>query len=93
MSALSDLQGTLAATNTNVAALAAFAVLYWLHRNRERFGGGQGYAIDPVCGMQVQTANAPARSVRGDRTYYFCSDRCRERFEADYSEGPSPRLA
>src|SRR6202020_936563 len=33
----------------NIAALAAFAGLYWLHRNRERLGGGAGYATDPVC--------------------------------------------
>jgi uncharacterized membrane protein YraQ (UPF0718 family)/YHS domain-containing protein len=70
-------------TFLNIAAIAAFAVLYWLYRNRDRLGGGQGYAIDPVCGMQVQTANAPARTRYKGRTYYFCADRCRERFEAD----------
>jgi uncharacterized membrane protein YraQ (UPF0718 family)/YHS domain-containing protein len=70
-------------TVLNIALLAVFGVLYWLHRNRERFGGGQGHAIDPVCGMQVQTAHAPARSTRRDHTYCFCSDHCRERFEAD----------
>ena len=47
-------------TFLNIAFLAVFAVLYWLYRNRERLGGGLGYATDPVCGMQVQTANAPA---------------------------------
>jgi hypothetical protein len=70
-------------TFLNIAALALFAVLYWLYRNRERLGGGQRYAIDPVCGMQVETANAPARAKHGGHTSYFCSDRCRERFEAD----------
>src|SRR5438067_8894277 len=44
-------------TFLNIAFLAVFAVLYWLYRHRDRFGGGVGYAIDPVCGMQVQTAN------------------------------------
>ena len=58
-------------------------MLYWLYRNRERLGGGQGYAIDPVCGMQVQTANAPARATHEGRTFYFCADRCRERFEGE----------
>jgi uncharacterized membrane protein YraQ (UPF0718 family)/YHS domain-containing protein len=70
-------------TFLNIAAVAGFAVLYWLYRNRERLGGGQGYAIDPVCGMQVQTATAPARTTYRGRTYNFCADRCRERFEAD----------
>ena len=70
-------------TVLNIAALAAFVVLYWLYRNRGRLGGGQGYAIDPVCGMQVQTANAPAHAAHHGHTYSFCSDRCRERFEAD----------
>ena len=40
-------------TILDIVALAAFAGLYWLYRNRERFGGGAGYAHDPVCGMQV----------------------------------------
>src|SRR5437763_7322793 len=30
----------------DVIALAAFAVILWLYRNRERFGGGAGYAKD-----------------------------------------------
>ncbi len=29
---------------------------YRLRRDRDRLRGGTGYAIDPVCGMQVQTA-------------------------------------
>jgi YHS domain-containing protein/uncharacterized membrane protein YraQ (UPF0718 family) len=70
-------------TFLNIIFLAVFAVLYWLYRNRERLGGGQGYAMDPVCGMQVQTANAPASASHDGHTYWFCSDRCRERFEAD----------
>src|SRR5207253_2556231 len=43
-------------TYLNIIFLALFAVLYWLYRHRERFGGGVGYALDPVCGMQVRTA-------------------------------------
>ena len=70
-------------TFLNIAGLAAFAVLYWLYRNRDRLGGGHGYAIDPICGMQVQTANAPARTAHDGHDYYFCSDRCHERFEAE----------
>jgi uncharacterized membrane protein YraQ (UPF0718 family)/YHS domain-containing protein len=70
-------------TFLNVGFLVVFAGLYWLYRNRERLGGGQGYAIDPVCGMQVRTADAPASRHHDGRTYYFCADRCAERFDAD----------
>ena len=48
-----------------------------------RLGGGSGYAIDPVCGMQVESANAPATLFDGSATHYFCSDHCRHRLEAD----------
>ncbi|HZQ76067.1 MAG TPA: permease [Acidimicrobiia bacterium] len=69
-------------TFLNIVFLAVFAVLWWLHRNRDRFGGGRGYAVDPVCGMQVRTADAPATAHHDGRQYWFCADRCRERFEA-----------
>ena len=32
--------------------------------------------------MQVEVSNAPAHSRHAGQTYHFCSDRCRERFEA-----------
>ncbi len=70
-------------TYLNIVFLALFAVLYWAYRNRERLGGGSGYALDPVCGMQVQTANAPASVLHDGHAVYFCSDHCRRRFEAD----------
>ena len=42
-----------------------------------------GQAIDPVCGMQVPvTAGARTRQY-GDQTFYFCSDGCQSRFDAD----------
>jgi YHS domain-containing protein len=70
-------------TFLNIIFLGVFGVLYWLRRNRARFGGGVGYAFDPVCGMQVRTANAPATATVDHRRFYFCSDHCRERFEGD----------
>jgi YHS domain-containing protein len=70
-------------TFLNIVFVGVFAALYWLYRNRERLGGGKGYAIDPVCGMQVRTADAPATSVDGGQRLFFCSDGCRERFERD----------
>ena len=70
-------------TVLNVVFLVVFAGLYWAYRNRERLGGGAGYAIDPVCGMQVERANAPATDSYEGRPYFFCSDRCAERFAAE----------
>jgi uncharacterized protein len=67
-------------TFLNIAFLVVFAGLYWLYRNRDRLGGGQGYGIDPVCGMQVRTANAPAHSSHQGRPIWFCSDHCAARF-------------
>jgi len=67
-------------TLLNIVALVVLALLYYLHRNRSRFGGGVGYAIDPVCGMQVRTADAPATAFVDGRHYFFCSDHCRDHF-------------
>jgi uncharacterized membrane protein YraQ (UPF0718 family)/YHS domain-containing protein len=67
----------------NIVFLVLFAVLYWTYRNRARFGAGQGYANDPVCGMQVEVLHAPATVVRDGTTTYFCSDHCATRFRAD----------
>lgn len=60
--------------------LLIFGGLYWLYRNRERFGGGAGYAKDVVCGMQVEIAHAPASTNFENNTYFFCSNRCNDRF-------------
>jgi uncharacterized protein len=70
-------------TILNIVFLAVLAVLYWLYRNQEHFGGGDGYATDPVCHMQVRTADAPAAATHNGRRVWFCSDGCRERFEGD----------
>ena len=70
-------------TILNVLFIVVFFVLYWLSHNQKRFGGGAGYASDPVCGMQVQTATAPATTQHAGHTYYFCSDSCRMRFVGD----------
>ncbi|WP_022880612.1 permease [Gryllotalpicola ginsengisoli] len=65
----------------DIAALAVFALLYWLYRTR---GASERYAKDPVCGMQVEVAHAPASRTRDGRTYYFCSDRCAARFDREH---------
>jgi uncharacterized protein len=78
-------------TFLDIAALVAFGALYWLYRNRDRLGGGTGYARDPVCGMQVEIAHAPASTVHGGQPVYFCSERCRERFAAEPGRFPPGR--
>jgi Cu+-exporting ATPase len=40
-------------------------------------------AIDPVCGMRVDPANAEYRSVHDGQTYFFCSRGCKESFDKD----------
>jgi Cu+-exporting ATPase len=40
-------------------------------------------AIDPVCGMRIDEAES-CGSVRYEgRTYRFCSEQCRAKFDAD----------
>ena len=37
---------------------------------------------DPVCGMTVDVTVAYSEAV-GGQTYYFCSENCRQRFDAN----------
>jgi uncharacterized protein len=69
-------------TFLNLFFLGVFAVLFWLCRNRERFGGGVEYATDPTCGMQLRRSDAPASTIVDGERFYFCSDGCRARFES-----------
>ena len=48
---------------------------------------------DPVCGMTVDPAAAEHRSEHAGHAYYFCSSRCRERFEADPAHYLTPASA
>jgi Cu+-exporting ATPase len=41
--------------------------------------------VDPVCGMDVEPDAAAGSTRRGDSTYYFCSNHCKQRFDADPS--------
>jgi YHS domain-containing protein len=67
-------------TYLNIVFLVLFALLYWMYRNRARFGSGGSYGRDPVCGMQVEKAHAPAALELDGRHHYFCSDHCATRF-------------
>src|SRR5258708_23252382 len=44
---------------------------------------GAASATDPVCGMSVDPATAKHRFSYKTQDYFFCSARCRERFEAE----------
>jgi uncharacterized membrane protein YraQ (UPF0718 family) len=57
----------------NVVAAAVFAALFALTMRRG--------ATDPVCGTRVDRSRAVV-AEHGSRTYYFCSEHCREVFEA-----------
>ncbi|MBK8254194.1 MAG: heavy metal translocating P-type ATPase [Polyangiaceae bacterium] len=58
---------------------------------------GMATAIDPVCGMNVDIANAKAGCDFKDESYFFCSERCFERFQKDpesfLKESPAERVA
>jgi P-type Cu+ transporter len=38
-------------------------------------------AIDPVCGMEVDTTTAAETSEYQGKSYYFCSAGCKRQFE------------
>jgi Cu+-exporting ATPase len=40
-------------------------------------------ALDPVCGMEVEPANAAATASVDGTTHYFCSTGCRDHFLAE----------
>ena len=41
------------------------------------------WAIDPVCGMKVDQWTASITSKYNDETFYFCTSKCKARFDAD----------
>jgi xanthine dehydrogenase accessory factor len=67
-------------------ALSILAEIVSVRRARQTLPA-PATAIDPVCGMEV-TAAAPSPHVERDgRAVWFCSEGCRERFEADVPAG------
>lgn len=40
-------------------------------------------AKDPVCGMEVDEGNPPARTDYKGQTYYFCAQGCKVAFDKD----------
>ena len=59
-----------------------FAVLYRLYKTRDT-GRRSATRKDPVCGMQVEKEHAPATAVVAGQPYWFCSDHCKHRFDAE----------
>ena len=41
---------------------------------------------DVVCGMQVDPNKAAGKSDHNGKTYYFCSQMCKQRFDTDPSK-------
>ena len=59
-----------------------------LHKKSAACCGGSHHvhnapAIDPVCGMSVDTAAGKPRFDHDGTTYHFCSSRCHDRFAAE----------
>jgi YHS domain-containing protein len=38
---------------------------------------------DPVCGKDLQPTTAVSSLNRHDKTFYFCSDECRKKFDEE----------
>ncbi len=52
---------------------------------------GVARVLDPVCGMTVDPATAKHRFAYMGQDYFFCSGRCRERFEAEPEKFLQPK--
>ncbi len=61
--------------------LAEFAMTY-LQLETAKHYQSENMETDPVCGMPVNRNWAAAKVEYGGKTYYFCIDECRRRFEA-----------
>src|SRR3954452_1418127 len=64
-------------------ALSILAEIVAVRRAHHTVPGAPGTAIDPVCGMEVAAAEPAPQVERDGRIVWFCSEGCRERFEAD----------
>jgi P-type Cu+ transporter len=54
---------------------------------------GTNTVLDPVCGMYVEPQKARGSVEYRDKTYYFCSPRCAERFRAEPEKYLKPKPA
>src|SRR6266581_2669939 len=45
----------------------------------------QAAVRDPVCGMEIDPAQAFATRIVGEETLYFCSERCIQQFDREHT--------
>ncbi len=45
----------------------------------------QAAVRDPVCGMEIEPAQAFATRMNGEETVYFCSERCVKQFDREHT--------
>jgi Cu+-exporting ATPase len=60
-------------------------------RDHAHIAGSTKPAIDPVCGMRVDPVTAKHRFSCNGEQYFFCSERCRARFEAEPEKFLAPK--
>jgi uncharacterized protein len=70
-------------TYLNLIFLPIFALLFVLYRSGARGDTDDRFARDPVCGMQVVADEAPASVAHAGAGWFFCSERCAQRFTED----------
>lgn len=83
-------------TGLDLAAVAALAAFFVLARRGRSTGTRDLYALDPACGMQIERDTAPARTEYHGQKFFFCSDRCLDRFQRHperFSQVPSLAMA
>lgn len=68
-------------TGLDLVAVAALAACLVLARQGRSTVARGAYAVDPVCGMQIERDTALSRAEYQGQKFYFCSDRCLERFQ------------
>ena len=55
-----------------------------LQKQKGKFGKpASATAVDPVCLMNIDPANARGTAEHGGKTFYFCNEECRKAFLAD----------
>jgi YHS domain-containing protein len=53
------------------------------HGEEQMHEHGENTAVDPVCGMKIKKSEAKATYEYNGKTYYFCMEGCKEKFEKD----------
>ena len=53
------------------------------HSEEHKHEHADEMAVDPVCGMKIKKSDAKATYEYKGKTYYFCMEGCKEKFEKD----------